>query len=204
MSISGAAAAMKSNPGYYQKMLASNAGARWRDQIKLDLHRTFPDNVQFRPDGCDKQVQLGRVLEAYSGHNSVVGYCQGMNYIAGLLLLVLSGDEEQTFWLFDSMVKLLPPDMYNEDMVPVQAECATFVQLAGEQYPELAAALDCRGALEILPVITVKWFLSAFVDTLPEETVLRVWDALFCEGWKVMYRVGKVPFSTEIYTRGCH
>ena len=56
-------------------------------------------------------------------------------------------------------------------MVPVQAECATFVSLAQQEFPELAAALDERGALDILPVIVVKWFLSAFVDTLPEETV---------------------------------
>ena len=59
------------------------------------------------------------------------------------------------------------------------------VQLVGEQSPELAAVLEARGALDILPVIVVKWFLSAFVDTLPEETVLRVWDTLFCEGYVV-------------------
>ena len=75
-------------------------------------------------------------------------------------------------------------------MVPIQAECATFVRLAQEEFPELAAALDERGALDILPVIVVKWFLSAFVDTLPEETVLRVWDVVFTEGWKALYRVG--------------
>ena len=83
---------------------------KWKEQIKLDLHRTFPDNVQFRPDGCDKQLQLGRVLQAYSAHNPTVGYCQGMNYVAGLLLLVMNGVEEQTFWLFDAMVSLLPPN----------------------------------------------------------------------------------------------
>ena len=69
-------------------------------------------------------------------------------------------------------VTVSPPNQrYNEDMVPVQAECATFVCLAQEEFPELAAALEARGALDILPVIVVKWFLSAFVDTLPEETV---------------------------------
>jgi hypothetical protein len=35
----------------------------------------------------------------------------------------------------------------------------------------VAAALAERGALDIMPVIVVKWMLSAFVDTLPEETV---------------------------------
>jgi len=190
IAVSGAGANMEKNPGYYAKMLQDSGGEKWVDQIKLDLHRTFPDNVQFRPDGCEKQLQLGRVLQAYAAHNPIVGYCQGMNYVAGLLLLVMNGEEEQTFWLFDAMVTLLPPCQYNEDMVPVQAECATFVSLAQQEFPELAAALDERGALDILPVIVVKWFLSAFVDTLPEETVLRVWDVVFTEGWKALYRVG--------------
>ena len=35
-----------------------------------------------------------------------------MNYVAGLLLLVMNGEEEQTFWLFDAMVTLLPPCQY--------------------------------------------------------------------------------------------
>ncbi len=33
-----------------------------------------------------------------------VGYCQGLNYLAGMLLLVLHKDEERAFW---SLVSLL-------------------------------------------------------------------------------------------------
>ena len=40
------------------------------------------------------QVLLHRLLLAYSNHNQVVGYCQGMNYVAGMLLLVMAGNEE--------------------------------------------------------------------------------------------------------------
>ena len=35
-----------------------------------------------------------------------------------------------------------------------------------------------------------EWFMCVFARTLPWCTVLRVWDMFFCEGIKVLYRVG--------------
>lgn len=35
-----------------------------------------------------------------------------------------------------------------------------------------------------------EWFMCIYARTLPWCTVLRVWDMFFCEGVKVLYRVG--------------
>lgn len=43
------------------------------------------------------QAALRRVLRAYSYYDPEVGYCQGMNFIAGMFLTVMS--EEEAFWL---------------------------------------------------------------------------------------------------------
>lgn len=43
------------------------------------------------------QASLRRVLKAYSLHDPDVGYCQGMNFIAGMLLTIVS--EEEAFWM---------------------------------------------------------------------------------------------------------
>ncbi len=43
------------------------------------------------------QAALRRVLKAYSLHDPDVGYCQGMNFIAGMLLTIVS--EEEAFWM---------------------------------------------------------------------------------------------------------
>eukprot|EP00039_Didymoeca_costata_P021147 m.343565 g.343565 ORF g.343565 m.343565 type:complete len:403 (+) comp23011_c0_seq1:294-1502(+) len=190
MSLSGAGKKMQAKPGFYEKLVEAGQSLHYMDQISLDLPRTFPDNIHFRPEGCERQKQLGRVLLAYAVFNPNIGYCQGMNYVAGMLLLVLNGNEEQTFWLFDGMIAMLPPNLYQEDMKSVQAECATFVDLVTNEYPHIANVLRERGALEILNVVAVKWMISCFVDTVPEETVLRVWDILFYEGWKTLYRIG--------------
>lgn len=49
------------------------------ESIKIDLPRTFPDNIFFN----NIKLQLFNVLIAYAHHNKDVGYCQGLNYIAG-------------------------------------------------------------------------------------------------------------------------
>ena len=43
------------------------------------------------------QAALRRVLRAYSYYDREVSYCQGMNFIAGMFLTVMS--EEDAFWL---------------------------------------------------------------------------------------------------------
>lgn len=52
-----------------------------------DVCRTFPDHTYFQME--DGKNALRRVLLAYSQRNTNVGYCQAMNFIAGLLLLFM-------------------------------------------------------------------------------------------------------------------
>lgn len=67
-----------------------------------DLPRTFPHNVWVAsPAG---QTALRRVLLAFSMHKPAVGYCQSMNYIAAMLLLVLNKAEEDAFWVLVALI----------------------------------------------------------------------------------------------------
>ncbi|RXM36161.1 TBC1 domain family member 10A [Acipenser ruthenus] len=46
---------------------------------------------------------------------------------------------------------------------------------------------------KIDPVLYMtEWFMCAFSRTLPWASVLRVWDMFFCEGVKIIFRVGLV------------
>ena len=53
----------------------------------------------FREADSEGQNKLYNVLLAYSEFNPEVGYCQGMSYIAGLLLMFYS--EPESFWILD-------------------------------------------------------------------------------------------------------
>ena len=48
-------------------------------------------------DATGGQASLRRILRAYSVHDRDVGYCQGMNFIAGMFLTFMT--EEEAFWL---------------------------------------------------------------------------------------------------------
>uniref|UniRef100_A0A8C9IR29 Growth hormone regulated TBC protein 1 n=1 Tax=Piliocolobus tephrosceles TaxID=591936 RepID=A0A8C9IR29_9PRIM len=111
MALSGAQARMDQNPGYYHRLLQGERNPRLEDAIRTDLNRTFPDNVKFRKttDPC-LQKTLYNVLLAYGHHNQGVGYCQGMNFIAGYLILI-TNNEEESFWLLDALVGRILPGM---------------------------------------------------------------------------------------------
>ena len=55
-----------------------------------------------KKDGIGQQ-RLRRVLNAYSIHQPQVGYVQGMNFIAGYMLM--HACEEDVFWILDALMK---------------------------------------------------------------------------------------------------
>jgi hypothetical protein len=72
-------------------------------QIDLDVARTYPEHPYFqRAEGLQS---LRRVLMAYAAHNPDIGYCQSMNYVAGLLLLVLDRNPENAFWVMCALIE---------------------------------------------------------------------------------------------------
>ncbi|KAG8521149.1 Growth hormone-regulated TBC protein 1, partial [Galemys pyrenaicus] len=187
LGVSGAQAQMDRNPGYYQRLLQGESDGSLEEAIWTDMNRTFPDNERFRR-GADPCLQrpLFNVLAAYGRHNRDVGYCQGMNFIAGYLLLV-TADEEEAFWLLDALVGQILPDYYGPAMLGLRTDQEVLGQLVRTKLPAVAALLDGHGVLWAL--VVSRWFICLFVDTLPVETVLRVWDCLFSEGSKIIFRV---------------
>lgn len=63
------------------------ATSPYENIIGKDLGRSFPGVEMFRdPDG-DGQRMLGRVLKSYSLHDRRIGYCQGLAFLVGPLLM---------------------------------------------------------------------------------------------------------------------
>jgi hypothetical protein len=150
--------------------------------IKIDIPRTFPDNIYF-----DKyKLALYHVLSAFAEHNPVVSYCQGLNYIAGMLLIVLAGDEEGTFWLLKHFVENVSPDYHTKTMKGLKRDIEVITDLLKQRLPIVNEKMNEFGLPWI--VIMTKWLICLFADTLPIETVLRIWDIMFSEGYKIIFR----------------
>lgn len=66
-------------------------------KITKDLGRTFPGNEEFKTNHESGNNRLYNVLKAYSAYDPETGYCQGMNFITGMLLQIIP-DEEDAFW----------------------------------------------------------------------------------------------------------
>lgn len=188
MMLSGAAGHMEREPQAYAAALATaqSAGGKHADQIALDITRTFPEHPRFQQGG-DLLVSLQHVLLACSHRHPEIGYCQGMNFVAGLLLLVAKGDEASAFWMLVGLLEHAVPGYYSPDMAAIQLDQHVLGLLIAKHLPEVHAKLV---ALDIDPMILfLKWFISMFIDSLPLESTLRVWDTIWLEGNTVIFRV---------------
>ena len=88
----------------YYEYLCCKDGCESQRTIEVDIPRTFPKHPYFRYKST--KDKLFRVLKAYSNHNPTIGYIQGLNFIAALLLFHFN--EEMCFWCL-----LLFVDVYN-------------------------------------------------------------------------------------------
>ena len=75
-------------------------------QISLDVVRTFSKQrvPQFIAPIGSKQNLLYNVLAAYAKHEPDVGYCQGMNFLAALILIGVDFDEVSAFIVLDKLL----------------------------------------------------------------------------------------------------
>lgn len=64
--------------------------SRYERIINRDLARTFPNVDMFKMDGGSGQQAMGRILKAYSIYDAHVGYCQGLAFLVGPLLMNVS------------------------------------------------------------------------------------------------------------------
>ncbi|KAM9238237.1 TBC1 domain family member 1 isoform 2-T2 [Dugong dugon] len=154
--------------------------------ILIDLGRTFPTHPYFSAQLGAGQLSLYNILKAYSLLDQEVGYCQGLSFIAGILLLHMS--EEEAF----KMLKFLMFDMglrkqYRPDMIILQIQMYQLSRLLHDYHRDLYDHLEEH---EIGPSLyAAPWFLTMFASQFPPGFVARVFDMIFLQGSEVIFKV---------------
>ncbi|XP_075608440.1 TBC1 domain family member 1 isoform X3 [Balearica regulorum gibbericeps] len=154
--------------------------------ILIDLGRTFPTHPYFSAQLGAGQLSLYNILKAYSLLDQEVGYCQGLSFVAGVLLLHMS--EEDAF----KMLKFLMFDIglrkqYRPDMTILQIQMYQLSRLLHDYHRDLYNHLEEH---EIGPSLyAAPWFLTMFASQFPLGFVARVFDMLFLQGSEAIFKV---------------
>lgn len=210
---------LNKHTGIYEQIVRDTEGAHNKDTevIERDLNRTFPDNIYFNKlletkNLKDSQLNLNankeetqsikslrRVLVAFAHYQPHIGYCQSLNFLAGLLLLFMR--EERCFWMLVILTERIIPKVHSANLEGVHIDQGVLMLCIKEYIPQLWGILGKNFEGETLsedkiltrlpPVtlVTSSWFMSVFVGNLPIETTLRVWDILWYEGSKSIFRI---------------
>uniref|UniRef100_A0A3Q3ESP3 TBC1 domain family member 4 n=1 Tax=Kryptolebias marmoratus TaxID=37003 RepID=A0A3Q3ESP3_KRYMA len=162
--------------------------------ILVDLGRTFPTHQYFSAQLGAGQLSLYNLLKAYSLLDTEVGYCQGVSFVAGVLLLHMS--EEQAF----DMLKFLMYDLsirrqYRPDMVSLQIQMYQLSRLLHDYHRDLYNHFEEH---EICPSLyAAPWFLTLFASQFPLGFVSRIFDFVFAQGTEVVFKVALCLLSSH-------
>ncbi|XP_027711987.1 carabin isoform X2 [Vombatus ursinus] len=95
---------------------------------------------------------------------------------------------QEAFWCLVQICEFYLPGYYGPHMEAIRLDAEVFSALLGKLCPRIHKHLQQQGVGPLLYL--PEWFLCLFTRSLPFATVLRIWDAFFSEGVKVLFRVG--------------
>ncbi|KAJ3387688.1 hypothetical protein HDU92_001817, partial [Lobulomyces angularis] len=167
--------------------------------IKRDLPRTFPKIEMFKDVNGEGQKQLYNILKAYSIYDSEVGYCQGLSFVVGPLLMQKVSEIDT----FSILVRLMEESeqkfnsnpnkpngkqfrpyalrsLFTPQMVGLHLMLFQHTALVKKLLPELYQHFNAHN---INPTMYAsQWFLTIFAYNFPFPLVFRIFDIIFSEG----------------------
>ena len=158
--------------------------------IEKDIHRTYPHIPLFKSDafGTDRPRNL---LRAYCVLKPDVGYCQGMNFVAGFLMRHMPSDAD-AFVTFVHMMhspKWNLACLFRPGLSGLHEAMDELEKLARKHLPLLYAHLESIGLK--MTFISQRWLLSIFstlLGTSPKASpiITKLWDRFFEYGWSAL------------------
>eukprot|EP00928_Gymnodinium_smaydae_P072988 TRINITY_DN56261_c0_g1_i1.p1 TRINITY_DN56261_c0_g1~~TRINITY_DN56261_c0_g1_i1.p1 ORF type:complete len:583 (-),score=107.58 TRINITY_DN56261_c0_g1_i1:74-1822(-) len=145
-----------------------------RNQIMLDVPRTRPELLM----PFQREV-LTRVLFAFATRSPEIGYCQGMNFL--VMVFVLLGFSEATcFAGLCHLTERVCPDYHGPNLEGYIRDTAVLGVLVHHLLPDVNSILE---SLDIqLATIALDHFISGSARNLHVGAVVRLWDVILSGG----------------------
>ena len=177
--------------GRYDEIKSQSCEDEFESTIKKDINRTFPHHQAFANNNQRLQNILFNILRAYSIYNNNVGYCQGMNFLVGFLLIISGFREEEVFWVFVAIMENQNKwDKFKiEGLKGVYSNYFPLLQQMNELFrvmlinklPNLRNHLDHQSISELM--YFSKWVLSVFLYNFNLIYCVRIWDHFLISGY---------------------
>ena len=172
------------NNDIYNNLLKSSISSQIDNQIIKDLHRTLSEDNYFLLENT-KNI-LYRLLKGFAIYDAEVSYCQGMNFIAGFLLIVSDFNEIDSFYM---LLSLFTKDFSNNFGIRgfflngfplLKYYVYQFDHIFKKKLPNLKKHFD---KLEVPNELWIsKWFQTLFTICMPIDLIVRIWDCIIFKG----------------------
>ncbi|KNC98674.1 uncharacterized protein SPPG_06358 [Spizellomyces punctatus DAOM BR117] len=166
--------------------------------IRRDIPRTFPKLDMFKEEGGEGQRKLYQLLKAYSIYDAEVGYCQGLSFVVGPLLMQ-DMSETEAFAVLVRLMEDKPPaaksasngnhhphrayalrTLFTPDMSGLHQMLYQHSELVREHLPDLYGHFQEHGVTATM--YASQWFLTLYTYHFPLPLVFRIFDIIFAEG----------------------
>jgi len=149
--------------------------------MELDVKRTF----SFIPKFTESQEnRLYNVLKAYSLYDPEVGYCQGMSYLAGVLLLYIHDEAIAFCLLADFMQKFHWRNLYIKEMPKLVEMINNLKKGIQERLPDLYKHFN-KCEVNLFGVFS-HLFLTIYTYAIPFDFGIRIFELFLIAGEKVL------------------
>eukprot|EP01053_Blabericola_migrator_P010295 Blabericola_migrator_1__10294@NODE_577_length_7504_cov_115_679710_g61_i1_p1_GENE_NODE_577_length_7504_cov_115_679710_g61_i1NODE_577_length_7504_cov_115_679710_g61_i1_p1_ORF_typecomplete_len1282_score289_96RabGAPTBC/PF00566_18/1_4e31Fboxlike/PF12937_7/0_01Phage_HK97_TLTM/PF06120_11/0_047GBP_C/PF02841_14/2_2GBP_C/PF02841_14/7_3Nup88/PF10168_9/1_3e02PspA_IM30/PF04012_12/0_19PspA_IM30/PF04012_12/4_7e02DUF848/PF05852_11/14DUF848/PF05852_11/48KIAA1328/PF15369_6/11MRVI1/PF05781_12/4_4e02MRVI1/PF05781_1 len=164
------------------------------DEIRRDINRTLPSHLLFRLDAeSTLKTSLFNVLRAVAVLEPGMGYCQGMNFIVGVLLIETLCPVTSFYTLMGMIRNFQFSGLYCPGLPSLKLKLKQFEELAQVHVPKGFKQLLCLGLTTDL--IGHQCFVTAFSYYLHASILIKILDCFFVTGWRLFHALGLVIFK---------
>ena len=186
LTCSGARERMNQNKGQYQKLvkafniLVKNKHPFYlhlEKKISIDLNRSFNQSkINVTPEIINK---LRDILYAFAVRNVSINYCQGLNSIVAYILRMTNFKEEESFYLFLTLMENILPYDYYLFGLGVQAELQVINILLEKYEPDITSYLNTLNGTIILYSVITQFVTSLLIFKINQNISNILYNCFF-------------------------